>query len=289
MARRGIYWLASYPKSGNTWFRAWLRNLLSGSEMPADINALDTPIASSRNWLDTVLGFDTGDLDFDEVDRLRPAVYGWRPGDLGVDYHKVHDAYVQLHDGTPMFGGASTRGVVYILRNPLDVALSYAAHNGRTIDCTIAYMGDPTHGHNAHRDRLATQVRQIYLDWSGHVRSWVDAADIAVHVIRYEDMHANPQGVFTDAAHFLQVVADPARIAEAVRHSSFTNLRAQEAAKGFAERPPAMIRFFREGGTGNWRQHLNDAQVTRIIADHGKVMRRFGYLDARGNPIEVDQ
>ena len=253
--------------------------------MPANINTLDTPIASSRSWLDTVLGFDTGDLDFDEIDQLRPAVYGWRPSDAGVQYHKAHDAYLQLADGTSMFSGSWTRGAVYILRNPLDVAPSYAAHNGRTIDRTIAYMSDPAHGHNAHRDRLATQVRQIYLSWSDHVLSWVDAADVAIHVIRYEDMHADPHRVLSGAAQFLQIDADSDRIADAVRFSSFDKLRAQEAKIGFAERPPAMPQFFREGRVGSWRQYLNDAQIGRIIADHGDVMRRFGYLDHFGHPL----
>ena len=53
----GIYWLASYPKSGNTWFRAFLCNLQEDGEEPADINDLATGgIASARGWLDEVLG-----------------------------------------------------------------------------------------------------------------------------------------------------------------------------------------------------------------------------------------
>ena len=74
----GIYWLASYPKSGNTWFRAFLRNLLEDDEAPVDINDLSTgSIASARGWLDEVLGFDTADLSPNEVEQLRPEVYRW--------------------------------------------------------------------------------------------------------------------------------------------------------------------------------------------------------------------
>ena len=76
MSGGGIYWLASYPKSGNTWMRLFLHNLREGGERPADINriALDD-IASSRRWLDEVLGFDTSELTHREVERLRPSVY----------------------------------------------------------------------------------------------------------------------------------------------------------------------------------------------------------------------
>lgn len=65
----GIYWLASYPKSGNAWFRAFLRNLQEDGDAPVDINELQTgSIASARGWLDEVLGFDTAELTPDEVE-----------------------------------------------------------------------------------------------------------------------------------------------------------------------------------------------------------------------------
>ncbi len=74
----GIYWLASYPKSGNTWLRSFLSNLQQDGDAPADINELATgTIASARDWLDEALGFDSADLSADEIDRLRPAVYRW--------------------------------------------------------------------------------------------------------------------------------------------------------------------------------------------------------------------
>ena len=280
----GIYWLASYHKSGNTWLRIWLRHLRARDGDAVDLDGLDTPIASSRAWLDATLGFDTADLDFDEVDRLRPAIYGWSGSRDRIGYHKIHDACLRGPNGLPMVG-AATLGAVYVLRNPLDVAASYAAHTGRTLDRAIDMMGDVAHCHNAHLDRLAAQVRQRCLDWSGHVRSWTEARDIAVHVVRYEDMHADPRGTLARVARFLGVDDDPVRIAHAVRESNFDRLRAREDAEGFAERPPHMPAFFRGGRAGGWRDELSDAQVARIIADHGDVMRRFGYLDAGGDPI----
>ncbi|MBZ8144060.1 sulfotransferase, partial [Rubrivivax gelatinosus] len=58
----------------------------------------------------------------------------------------------------------------------------------------------------------------------------------------------------------------------------------QEAAAGFRERSAAAPRFFRQGRSGAWRQRLNAVQAARVVADHGPTMRRFGYLDAHGNP-----
>src|SRR5207244_8908627 len=98
----GIYWLASYPKSGNTWFRTFLYNLQEDGDDPADINDIRTgAIASGRGWIDEVLGFDSADLTQDEIERLRPAVYRWSGSDDEIGYHKIHDAYTLLPDGEP--------------------------------------------------------------------------------------------------------------------------------------------------------------------------------------------
>lgn len=282
----GIYWLASYPKSGNTWFRSFLTNLLQDGDAPADINELNTGnIASARGWLDEVLGFDTAELDPDEVDRLRPIVYRWSAAHGETEYHKIHDAYWHLEDGEPLVSREATRGALYLLRNPLDVAPSYANHRTRSIDEAIEKMADRTHSLSHSRHGLTTQTRQKMFDWSSHVLSWVDADGLDCRVLRYEDMLADPMTAFAGAAAYLGLPDDPEAIAKAVRFSDFAELKRQEGEKGFRERPPKVGSFFRQGRSGDWRETLSDEQVARIIADHGEVMRRFGYLDANGVPV----
>ncbi len=282
----GIYWLASYPKSGNTWFRTFLRNLMADSDTPADINDLSTgSIASGRGWLDEVLGFDTAELDPDEVDRLRPAVYRWALKDEEIGYHKIHDAYTLTTSGEPLVSREGTLGALYILRNPLDVAPSYANHNRSSIDDAIMRMGQHQHALCKSRKSLPNQTRQKLLTWSEHVLSWVDAPNLNCLVMRYEDMKANPIKSFTEAAAFLQLPTEPARIEKAIRFSDFKELARQEAEKGFREKPPKVESFFRQGTTGDWRNKLTPEQVAQIIADHGEVMRRFGYVDSDGQPL----
>lgn len=63
MKEWGIYWLASYPKSGNTWFRVFLANLRREKSEPVDINQLDTNgIASARELFDKMIGLEGADL-----------------------------------------------------------------------------------------------------------------------------------------------------------------------------------------------------------------------------------
>lgn len=282
----GIYWLASYPKSGNTWFRSFLYNLQQDGDAPADINELSTGgIASGRGWLDEVLGFDTAELDPDEVDRLRPAVYRWSLRDAEVGYHKIHDAYIYTPDGEPLVSREATLGALYIVRNPLDVAPSNANHNQSTIDQAIARMGETKHALCRTRKGLPSQVRQQLLSWSQHVLSWLDAPDLNRHVMRYEDMLSDPITSFTKATRFLGLTHQPEQIEKAIRFSDFKELSRQEEQKGFRERPTKTERFFRQGKSGDWRDKLSREQVQRIVTDHGAVMQRMGYLDAAGHPV----
>lgn len=282
----GIYWLASYPKSGNTWFRSFLFNFQKNGDSPADINDLSTgSIASNRGWLDDVLGFDTADLSANEVDLLRPAVYQWALHDTEVEYHKIHDAYTYTSDGEPLISREGTLGALYIIRNPLDVVPSAAHHWDLSLDETIERMERHDMALAQGRKGLPNQVRQKLLTWSEHVLSWVDAPGLSCLTIRYEDMLSQPVETFTHAVQFLQLPQDAQRIEKAIRFSSFKVLSQQENEKGFKERPSNASRFFRQGQSGGWRETLATAQVDRIIAAHGKVMQRFGYLNAAGQPI----
>lgn len=283
----GIYWLASYPKSGNTWFRAFLSNLRRDGAEPADINALDgEPIAAARGWLDDVLGYDTADLPPGDVETLRPAVYRWSRHSPAIAYHKIHDAYTWTAAGEPLVSRAGTLGAIYLIRNPLDVAPSLAQHWQCTIDQAIAWMGSRGLTLADDRQGMTAQVRQRLLTWSGHVSSWVDAPGLRCEVIRYEDLLADPLPTFTRAAAFLGLPADPERVGRAIRFSEFRELARQEARHGFRGRLQGMDRFFRQGRSGGWRERLTEAQVARVLADHGRTMRRFGY-EAQG--VESDE
>lgn len=284
-----IYWLASYPKSGNTWTRSFINALLNKEpEEELDINALNTgAIASSRHWLENGLGFDIDQLDHEEVDRLRPYAYRWLARQLdGYGYHKIHDAYTYLPNGLPVFPSEASSGALYIVRNPLDVAVSYANHNSESIDKTIRKMGNQHHGLCASNDRCYNQVRQQLLSWSYHVTSW-QSADLNLLTVRYEDMKCMPERTFQQIAEFLQLPSDGKSVADALGKCCFDKLKAQEEHKGFSEKPTVSSSFFRKGIVGDWRNTLTAEQVARIIEDHTDVMRSLGYLNDHGEPVGV--
>lgn len=281
-----IAWLASYPKSGNTWLRILLANLLSPRPLePVSINDLEGDgIASWLGLISQYAALDPAELTAEEITALRPRIYSLMASEASrTIVMKIHDAYVDVAPDQPLVPVDATRSVVYIVRNPLDVAVSVAHHNGIGMDRAVATMGDPEYVIGRRIGQFAEQSEQRLLTWSAHVESWT-RAPMPLHLLRYEDLQADTARSFASVAEFLGLSHDGARVQRAVENSAFDQLRAQEDEHGFRERPPSGDRFFRRGQIGGWRDELNEAQVARIIADHGAVMRRLGYLDDAGQP-----
>jgi aryl sulfotransferase len=281
-----IVWLASYPKSGNTWLRIFLANFQARENRPADINDLDAGgISSDRCAADNALGVECSDLTPDELDRYRPAVYRnvaqCSEKDLFI---KIHDAYTFNSNAEPLIPADVTRAAVYLVRNPLDVAVSFAHHANEALNDTVDRMSRETMTFAEHHDRLDLHLPQRLMSWSQHVLSWLDQRAIPVRVMRYEDMYRRPVEEFTETIRFIGLEVDVERVRLAVAFSSFETLRQQELKHGFREKPYGAASFFRGGGVDGWRETLTKSQVERLVHDHGAVMRRLGYLSESGCP-----
>ena len=287
------FWLASYPKSGNTWLRMLIANL-SATDRPADINDLPERggIASARGPFDYLTLIDSGLLTHDEVDALRPRVYEElargaeddeydAPPELPpVRFIKVHDAYTLTPAGEPLLAGAhGAAGAVVVVRDPRDVAPSLAHHSRISVDEAIARMKNNKDGFCVSADRQHNQFRQKLLGWDRHIASWLDQSDIPVLLVRYEDMQADAARELQRVLAFAGRPASEEEIARAVAFAGFQQLRGQELDKGFREapRPYAGGGFFRRGEAGGWRDELDSEQAARIEAAHAPMMRRLGY------------
>jgi hypothetical protein len=276
-----IVWLASYPKSGNTWVRILLANYLSGSDQPVDINELPVSgMATARRSFDAWCGVEASALDRASVDRLRPAVYRRMAADSADDlFMKAHEGWRVNGSGQPVFPYDATRAVVYIVRNPLDVAVSAASHWHLGLEEMVVRMCDPRHSAAVAGGRLPDQLQHWVGSWSDHARSWLDRSGLPGHLVRYEDLHDDPERVLTGILEACGVPCDSRRVCTAVAFSAFAELQRQEQAGGFRERPVgARDPFFRRGAVGAWRDELSGAMVGRMTQAHGEMMTRFGYL-----------
>ncbi len=255
-----IVWLASYPKSGNTWLRIFLANYCSELDEPVNINEV----------YDYGLGFQDTDLrawkvgDYLPPKNLQPMLRRQALETLCTFWPRDH-IFVKTHyiraewAGYPVIPVNLTYGAVYVVRHPDAVAESCSRFFGFSPAKTAYRMNrsDLCLDHNGVDQWLGT--------WSEHVNSWKGA-----YVIRYEDMRDDPHETFGEMLEVMELPTD--RLDKAIEFSQLGGLKAQEAEGGYVEDLGG------KGFFGQTTRRLNKTQKARIRRDHGEMMERHEYL-----------
>lgn len=271
-----IIWIASYPKSGNTWTRAFLHNLFTGSATSHDINRMNQISANEAG----ILNYEPFDprpwqeWTTEDVSKMRPRVQAYiastQPRHI---FCKTHLAVMMAY-GTPTINMDVTAGGIYLVRNPLDVAPSYSDHQGLSMDNAIEALNLSKH----ETPTTERMVAEPMGNWSENLESWTGQPNPGLHVMRYEDMLADPLKAFDAMVKFLNINVTRQKLRRAVKNSSFKALKRQEEKNGFWEKTAVQKSFFRKGRAGGWKGVLTDKQVGRIIDTHRVQMERFNYI-----------
>ncbi|MEQ9259470.1 MAG: sulfotransferase domain-containing protein [Roseovarius sp.] len=275
--KKSIVWLASYPKSGNTWTRVFLANYLMNAQQPVPINqvhrfGMGDSIAQAYRMVGGP-NIDVTDMNVTLPLRAR-VLRGIVANNADVNFVKTHNTRVPVF-GHTLIPDAVSRSGIYIIRNPLDMLLSYARHFGMTHEATAEAIGRDDNA-NTPDDH---NVWQFLGSWSEHVRSWTQPSAFPVLTLRYEDLLAAPEENFGKLLRHIGITVDDERLARAVRHASFDELTKQESATGFVESSPKSEKFFARGKSDQWKTDLAPAIAKKVKRDHRKVMKKFGYLD----------
>lgn len=274
---RTLVWLASYPKSGNTWLRAFLANYFFATDGPADfelMSRISSGDVSAPSYAE-LAGGDPARLALPAYMKVRHRhLERIATGGAALYFVKTHCAPVSFA-GLPMIPPRLTRQALYIVRHPLDMLVSYADHWGLALDRAARQIADP-------RNAIAPNAKtaaQFIGAWSDHVRAWRRVRDFPVLMLRYEDMLDDPEKAFTAVIRHIRAPLDQATLASAIERASFGRLAALEESAGFPERGPSQQRFFRSGTTGGWRETVPPEIVEKVREEHGAVMKRYGYLE----------
>ena len=278
-------WLASYPKSGNTWFRLVWDAVLAGTDPAVDAGSIVTPGSTSgeqpcqmeylRKW-----GIDARRLTADELDLVRSRVEVMDGDSDGRPrLRKTHERFRHAPDGSELFPAGATRAAIILVRDPRDVACSAARHYDVDLDGAVAMLCQRDASSAGFPSALMS--RQPTGSWSEHLASWLHLATFPVAAYRYEDLLAEPVATFHRALTFAGLDVSENEVSRAVDVTKFERLQAREREAGFTERSLlARTPFFRSGKSGGWRDELSPAQAARIERSHGALMAEFGYLPA---------
>ena len=267
---KNLIWLASYPKSGNTWVRAIINSALTNNE---NINNLSSLTKEFSNLVDNSSMQST--LKDDDV--LAQGTL-WAPLQRRISFElgkkelfvKTHNAAIKFNNEQFPIENVTSR-VVYIVRDPRDVAVSYAHHFNQSLDEAIKNI---TSERNYISD-LVTKNRFQYLSsWNIHVKTW-SSLKVERLIIRYEDLHLSPQKEVKKLLDFLNI--NPMiSINDIIKNTSFNNLKRFEKENGFKEAVNNK-KFFRAGKIGDYKNHKNDG-FKLIEKKFSEVMAKCNYL-----------
>ena len=271
-----VIWIASYPKSGNTWLRAFLLYLFMNARERRPLGEL-----ADMSTFDSASGFFNLAAGENREIWTEEQTAQWRAAAQRemlkrfdqTSFVKTHSALRMWH-GHPMFDLATTAGAVYLVRNPLDIVASLAANIGRPIADVVKIVNTPDFVWPGTRP----QVPQLVGSWSENVISWTGRPNPALHVMRYEDMVADAPAAFTGLTGFLKLNPPAERFQRAIELTSFESLQQTEEQWGFGERTVVQEKFFRNGRVGGWRDELTPEQAKSIVDAHREQMARFGYV-----------
>jgi hypothetical protein len=278
---RGIIWLASYPKSGNTWLRIFLYHITRIAHgVPLDGNDLNHLDRSSLYEARLVTLFEhflkrpVAEVEWRDILRVRPQVQAEVVRRInGPMFLKTHMALITV-EGTPTINLQATLGAIYIVRNPLDVVLSLSDHMGIPLEYAVECLC--LDGYRV--PHTSIEVYEPWGSWRENVGSWSSAPKEKILSIRYEDMLEAPQKTFRAVMTHLGQNPSDEQIEEAIELSSFKRLSEIEKEASFRERSHNALRFFRVGRAGQWQDVLSEAQIERIVSVNHRYMRRFGYM-----------
>lgn len=246
---------ASYPRSGSTWLRFMLFEILCGHEA----------------------GFGNIDKCIPEIDAHR-GIAPTLPG--GGRLIKTHEQYRSDY----------TRGV-FLVRDVRDVLLSNFARGAQFGLAQLLCKGDLESFLEIFLKGKALQQGS----WQDHTRSWLEsplAKNGNLMVVRYEDLRKNPEQVLGQLLQFLGVTPDFQIIRQAIENNSLHHMRAKEDRARQSREQTSLLspeekvgeegRFVRKGSVGGWRSELSDNQLKLINQYAGDVLATLGYESGVG-------
>ena len=202
-----IFWVASFPKSGNSWVRAILVSIFFTKNGKFDLS-----LFPKIKYFDKIENYnfvkDINVNDFNNLNKLSIIAKYWTKAQELVDisgdfaFFKTHSANVISNKKHFYTTNNTTRGVILVVRDPRDVAISYSAkHINKTTDEVIDLMTNPDVISRTTESKLGLPM--IHLNWEQFYRSWLHL-DCPKLLLRFEDIKKDPKKAVIDILNFFK-------------------------------------------------------------------------------------
>ena len=285
-----IIWIASYPKSGNTWIRSLLSSYLFSDNGKFNFKLLkNIEQFSSKNL----------SLKFQKNLSYQTRISkNWIPSqkiinqDNKIRFFKTHNAMCAIN-GNKFTDKFNTLAAIYVVRDPRNLITSLANHYELNLDETFSFLTNkrkiifPINIEEKKKDIKDREDFNFLSDWSTHYQSWKNIKFCPIKIIKYEDCLIDTQKIFVSTLDFLSKFIkfkfDKKKINNALNSTSFKNLSRMEKNEGFQESATSYktmkkIKFFNLGKKNDWKTLLDKKLIKKIESCFKNEMSELGYL-----------
>lgn len=266
-----IIWIASYPKSGNTWVRLFLKSYFNLND--------NNIISQSFPIMDHLKEFKIDFMNFGEIVKGWELMQNFINLNQKTNYLKTHNAMCTINN-YKFTNKDNTLGAIYLVRDPRDVIVSYAHHLGLSHEEVLNNM---LNSYNGERNEYEGKKykKSIMGKWSDHYNSWKSFKEREILIVRYEDLVKNSEKEFFRILNYLNKIdnikIEKKRLLESIGQTSFKKLSNNEKKFGFKEASKHGI-FFRKGVVGDWKKNLSKSISQTIEKEFNKEMKELNYI-----------
>ena len=275
-----ISWIASYPKSGNTFIRSFLASYLFSDTGKFDFDLLYNILQFPS------LKFSKTDL-FSKKDAAQNWIYNQNFFFNNKDtFLKTHNTLIEF-EGYKFTSPKQTRGAIYIVRDPRNVVLSMSHHYSLTYEESFKKMI------NSEASLLEKTFNNDHSNftflgsWSNHYKSWRDNNEFKVLFLKYEDFEKNAEKEFKKILSFIyelkneKFIINDKKFSNALKSTNFTTLKNKENVYGFEESiysdKGKKLNFFNIGFQNKWQKKLPHDIVKKINLSLKNEIIELGY------------
>ena len=269
--------LASYPKSGNTWLRSIIGSFYNFGKDFSLNDLKSVPLLSIKkhfNEFDNKIYTENNELHFDWISQniiQCQNLLNTKSNHLNI--FKTHSVRHKKFTNESV-----NAGFIYIVRDPRDIVISFKNFTGKDFDEIInelLFEKKLMIGSNGIQELLST--------WELNVQSWLNYNTVPRLIIKYEDLQLKPKYIvikirdFLNKIHKLKLNLSDHDINQIIENTSFNNLKKLEDRSGFDE-ATKHSKFFRSGTSNQWKEILSKAQVKIIEKNLQSLMKYFNYI-----------
>ena len=288
MYLRMIIWIASYPKSGNTWIRSLLSTYFFSKDGKFNFELLkNIDQFTSKN---IKLNSDKG-LDFQSrISKNWIEAQKIINQDKKIHLFKTHNALCAIN-GNKFTNQLNTVAAIYIVRDPRNLITSLAHHYEFNLNETYNFLTNKRKiifpKNFVSQNQKDPDDFNFLGDWGNHYHSWKNINFCPIQIIRYEDILTDVNKTFTLLLKFLlkfmQFTIDKKKIDNVIKSTSFEKLSQMESKQGFYESVTSpqsknKIKFFNLGKKNNWKKLLDVKMIKKIDSKFEKEMKELQYL-----------